>query len=159
MTNSMLLIVLISTIGIAVVYGDGECKIKGLPIKTCCCLGYNNTYFNTKSSGVYTIIGNFCGVNCSNTKAYCDTTSGGGGGWLVVLRRDKQYSTSFYRAWTEYADGFGDLYKEFWFGLNAMRCLTSREYYLQYYCAGKPGPGIVLTITAISQKICLSQRS
>ena len=57
-------------------------------------------------------------------EAYCDTTSGGEG-WLVVQRRDKQYSTSFYRAWTEYADGFGDLYKEFWFGLNAMYCLTN----------------------------------
>ena len=70
-----------------------------------------------QSSGVYTI-GNFCEVKCSNTKAYCDTTSGGGG-WLVVQRRDKQYSTSFHRAWTEYVDGFGDLFKEFWFGLNA----------------------------------------
>ena len=25
-----------------------------------------------------------------------------------------------------YVDGFGDLYKEFWFGLNAMHCLTSK---------------------------------
>ena len=101
----------------------GECQTNGGPIKSCCCLGYNNTYFNTKSSGVYTI-GNFCGVKCSNTKAYCDTTSGGGG-WLVVQRRERRYFTSFHRAWTEYADGFGDLYKEFWFGLNAMHCLTN----------------------------------
>ena len=121
MTNIMLLIVLLSTIGIELVYG--ECQTNNGPIKSCCCLGYNNTYFNTKSSGVYTIA-NFCGVKCSNTKAYCDTSSGGGG-WLVVLRRDKQHSTSFHRAWTEYADGFGDLYKEFWFGLNAMHCLTN----------------------------------
>ena len=117
----MLLIVLLSTIGVVLVYG--ECQTNNGPIKSCCCLGYNNTYFNAKSSGVYTIA-NFCGVKCSNTKAYCDTSSGGGG-WLVVLRRDKQYSTSFYKAWTEYADGFGDLYNEFWFGLNAMHCLTN----------------------------------
>ena len=122
MTNTILLIVLLSTIGIVLVYG--ECQTNDGPIKSCCCLGYNNTHFNTKSSGVYTI-GNFCGVKCSNTKAYCDTTSGGGG-WLVVQRRDKRYSTSFHRAWTEYVDGFGDLYKEFWFGLNAMHCLTSK---------------------------------
>ena len=122
MTNIMLLIVLLSTIGIVLVYG--ECQTNNGPIKSCCCLGYNNTYFNTRSSGVYTIA-NFCGVKCSNTKAYCDTTSGGGG-WLVVQRRDKQYSTSFHRAWTEYADAFGDPYKEFWFGLNAMHCLTSK---------------------------------
>ena len=123
MTN-ILTLILVSTIGIVLVYG--ECKIRGPPIKSCCCLGYNNTYFNTKSSGVYAIIGNFCGVNCSNAKVYCDTTSGGGG-WLVIQRRDIQYNTtSFHRAWTEYADGFGDLYKEFWFGLNAMHCLTSK---------------------------------
>ena len=121
MTNTILLIVLLSTIGIVLVYG--EYQTNDGPIKSCCCLGYNNTNFNAKSSGVYTIA-NFCGVNCSNTKAYCDTTSGGGG-WLVVQRRDKRYSTSFHRAWTEYADGFGDLYKEFWFGLNAMHCLTN----------------------------------
>ena len=56
---------------------------------------------------------------------YCVTTSGGGG-WLLIQRRDKRYSTSFHRAWTEYVDGFGDLNKEFWFGLNAMHCLTSK---------------------------------
>ena len=121
MTNTILLIVLLSTTGIVLVYG--ECQTNDGPIESCCSLGYNNTYFNTKSSGVYTI-GNFCGVKCSNTKAYCDTTSGGGG-WLVVQRRDRRYHTTFHRAWTEYADGFGDLYKEFWFGLNAMYCLTN----------------------------------
>ena len=41
-------------------------------------VGYNNTYFNPKSSGVY-IIANFCRMKCSNTKAYYDTTSGEGG--------------------------------------------------------------------------------
>ena len=122
MTNIITLIVLVSAIGIVLVYG--ECQTNGGPIENCCCLGYNNTYFNTKSSGVYTIA-NFCGVKCSNTKVYCDTTSGGGG-WLVIQRRDKQHSTSFHRDWTEYVDGFGDLHKEFWFGLNAMHCLTSK---------------------------------
>ena len=66
----------------------------------------------------------FCGVNCSMTRVYCDTTSAGGG-WLVIQRRDKQYSTSFHRSWTGYADGFGDLYKEFWFGLRGINCLTT----------------------------------
>ena len=73
---------------------------------------------------MYTIA-NFCGVKCSNTRAYCDTTSGGGG-WLVIQRRDKRYSTNFHRAWTEYTDGFGDLYSEFWYGLNGVHCLTSK---------------------------------
>ena len=122
MTNIIALIVLVSTVGIVLVYG--ECLTGDAPIESCCCLGYNNTHFNARSSGVYTIA-NFCGVKCSNTRAYCDTTSGGGG-WLVIQRRDKRYSISFHRAWGEYADGFGDLNREFWFGLNAMNCLTSK---------------------------------
>ena len=100
-----------------------ECQTNDSPIKNCCRLGYNNTHFNANSPGVYTIA-NFCGVKCSNTRVYCDTTSGGEG-WLVIQRRDKQYSTSFHRSWTEYVDGFGDLYKEFWLGLRGMHCLTS----------------------------------
>ena len=122
MTNIITLIVLASSVGIVLVYG--ECLTNDAPIESCCCLGYNNTHFNVKSSGVYTIA-NFFGVKCSNTRAYCDTTSGGGG-WLVIQRRDKRHSTSFHRAWSEYVDGFGDLNKEFWFGLNAMNCLTSK---------------------------------
>ena len=61
----------------------------------------------------------------AETVTYCDTTSGGGG-WLVIQRREnKNNSISFHRSWTEYADGFGDLYKEFWLGLRGMHCLTS----------------------------------
>ena len=123
MTNIITIIVLVSGIGIVLVCG--ECKTSGPPIKSCCCLGYNNTFFNTKSSGVYATMAHFCGVNCSMTRVYCDTTSAGGG-WLVIQRRDiNYYSTSFHRSWTEYADGFGDLYKEFWFGLRGIHCLTS----------------------------------
>ena len=122
MTNIITLIVLASAMGIVLVYG--ECKVNGPPIKSCCCLGYNNTYFNAKQSGVYATMAHFCGVNCSTARVYCDTTSGGGG-WLVIQRRDKQYNSSFHRSWTEYADGFGDLYKEFWLGLRGMHCLTS----------------------------------
>ena len=121
MTNIITIIVLVSSIGFVLVCG--ECKTNGPPIKSCCCLGYNNTFFNVKSSGVYATMAHFCETNCSMTRVYCDTTSGGGG-WLVIQRRDKQYSTSFHRSWTEYADGFGDLYKEFWLGLRGMHCLT-----------------------------------
>ena len=124
MINIITLIILglVSTMEIVQVYGG--CQTGNDPIESCCCLGYNNTHFNAKGSGVYTIA-NFCGVNCSSTRAYCDTTSGGGG-WLVIQRRDKRYSTSFHRDWTEYVDGFGNLYTEFWIGLSAMHCLTSK---------------------------------
>ena len=122
MTNIITLILLVSAIGIVPVYA--ECQTNDSPIESCCCLGYNNTHFNANSRGVYTIA-NFCGVKCSNTRVYCDTTSGGGG-WLVIQRRDKQHSTSFHKSWTEYVDGFGNLDYEFWFGLRGMHCLTSK---------------------------------
>ena len=122
MTNNIIqLIVLLSTIGIVLVHG--ECRTNNGPIKSCCSLGYNNTHFNTKSSGVYTIA-NFCGVKCSNTRAYCDTTSGGGG-WLVVQRR-QDGSVDFNRDWVDYEDGFGNLTGEFWYGLRPLHCLTNQ---------------------------------
>ena len=121
MTNIITHTVLVSTVGIVLVYG--ECLTNDAPIKSCCCLGYNNTHFNVKSSGVYTIA-NFCGVKCSNTRAYCDTTSGGGG-WLVVQRR-QDGSVDFNRDWVDYEDGFGSLTGEFWYGLRPLHCLTSQ---------------------------------
>ena len=93
------------------------------PIKNCCCLGYNNNNLNIQNSGVY-IIANFCGVKCSNTRVYCDTTSGGGG-WLVVQRR-QDGSFDFNRGWVDYEDGFGSLTGEFLYGLTPLHCLTNQ---------------------------------
>ena len=121
MTTIITLIVLVS-VGIVTV--DGECQPNNGPIENCCCLGYNNSNYNVKSSGVYTIA-NFCGVKCSNTRVYCDTRSGGGG-WTVIQRR-KDGSVDFKnRDWVKYEDGFGDLNGEFWMGLRSMHCLTSQ---------------------------------
>ena len=121
MTTIITLIVLVS-VGIVTV--DGECQPNNGPIENCCCLGYNNNNYNVKSSGVYTIT-NFCGVKCSNTRVYCDTSSGGGG-WTVIQRR-KDGSVEFEkRDWVEYEDGFGNLHGEFWIGLRSMHCLTSQ---------------------------------
>ena len=121
MTNIITLIVLVS-VGIVTV--DGECQPNNGPIENCCCLGYNNNNYNVKSSGVYTIA-NFCGVKCSNTRVYCDTSSGGGG-WTAIQKR-KDGSVEFKkRDWVEYEDGFGNLHGEFWIGLRSMHCLTSQ---------------------------------
>ena len=121
MTTIITLLVLVS-VGIVTV--DGECQPNNGPIENCCCLGYSNSNFNAKSSGVYTIA-NFCGVKCSNTRVYCDTSSGGGG-WTVIQRR-KDGSIDFkQRDWVEYEDGFGNLNDEFWIGLRSMHCLTSQ---------------------------------
>ena len=70
------------------------------------------------------MIENFCGKNCINAEAYCDTSSGGGG-WLVVQRR-QDGSVDFNRTWLEYEDGFGELTGEFWYGLKALHCLTGQ---------------------------------
>ena len=121
MTNIVALIVLLSITRTILVYG--ECQANGGPIESCCCLGYNNTHFNEKSSGVY-IIANFCGVKCSNTKAYCDTSTGGGG-WLVVQKR-QDGSVNFNRGWVDYEEGFGSLTGEFWYGLRPLYCLTNQ---------------------------------
>ena len=114
------LIILVSTVG-SLVYG--ECLTNDAPIESCCCLDYNNTHFNAKSSGVYTIA-NFCGVKCSHTRVYCDTASGGGG-WLVIQRR-QDGNVDFNRDWVDYEDGFGSLTGEFWFGLQPLHCLTNQ---------------------------------
>ena len=121
MTNIVMLKALVCTMGFVLVYA--ECQTNGGPIENCCCLGYNNTHFNTKNSGVY-IIANFCGVKCSNTRVYCDTTCGGGG-WLVVQRR-QDGNVDFNRGWVDYEDGFGSLTREFWYGLRPLHCLTNQ---------------------------------
>lgn len=50
-----------------------------------------------------------------------------GGDWTVIQRRG-QFGNSiyyFFRNWTDYATGFGDVKKEYWIGNHALHALTS----------------------------------
>ncbi|XP_052864094.1 fibrinogen-like protein A [Anopheles cruzii] len=56
--------------------------------------------------------------------AYCQRDVKGGDSWLVIQHRFDG-SISFYRNWKEYRDGFGNIEKQFWIGLERLYQLTS----------------------------------
>jgi len=105
----------------------GGCPISSPLDGSCCEIRGNEAFkFSThiiSKSGVYNI-SNFCGECGYWADGYCDATSGGGG-WLVIQRRIQKYSVNFHRKWDEYENGFGDLSKEFWYGLHPIHCLTN----------------------------------
>ena len=73
-----------------------------------------------RSNGVYTIVPD--GVDAFDV--FCDQTTNGGG-WTVFQKR-LDGSVDFYRNWTDYRRGFGDLSGEFWLGLDKIHRLTSQ---------------------------------
>ncbi|KFB44838.1 AGAP011197-PA-like protein [Anopheles sinensis] len=77
-----------------------------------------------KESGVYSIK---VGGNKELLKGFCEQNSFGGG-WLVIQYRFDG-SLDFYRNWTEYRNGFGNVYQEFWIGLEWLHQLTSQSSY------------------------------
>ncbi|XP_050094809.1 ficolin-1-like [Anopheles aquasalis] len=56
-------------------------------------------------------------------EVYCEQETFGGG-WIVFQFR-YDGSLDFYRGWNEFRDGFGDLNKEFWLGLEKVHQITS----------------------------------
>ncbi|XP_043247315.1 techylectin-5A-like [Amphibalanus amphitrite] len=58
-------------------------------------------------------------------EAYCDMATAGGN-WTVIQRRDDiKPHQDFYLGWTYYKEGFGNVTKEFWWGLEHVYQLTS----------------------------------
>ncbi|KAL5020616.1 hypothetical protein ScPMuIL_002301 [Solemya velum] len=80
--------------------------------------------FNGTTSGVYKIKPQ--GVK-EPFSVYCDIQTEGEG-WTVFQRR-QDGSVDFYRDWTSYETGFGDLMGEFWLGNHYLYSLTSQGSY------------------------------
>ncbi|XP_011405415.1 PREDICTED: ficolin-1-like [Amphimedon queenslandica] len=97
------------------------------------------TIYSTQETGCISNIAHDCkelydqGHTCSGVytikpdefpafEVYCDMSNGSS--WTVFQRR-VDGSVDFYRKWTEYVKGFGDLNGEFWLGLDKIHRLTA----------------------------------
>ncbi|KAL7740821.1 hypothetical protein ACLKA6_013672 [Drosophila palustris] len=74
-----------------------------------------------KTSGIYELI--LPKLNSQPIKVVCDAATRQGG-WTIILRR-MDGSVDFYRNWTEYKTGFGDMDGEFFLGLDKIHALTA----------------------------------
>ena len=89
------------------------------PIRSCCDLRIFPP--DRVPTGVYKMsMGTFATAN-----VYCNMTTDNGG-WIVIQRNRKNSQLSFNKNWREYEEGFGDLNKDFWAGLELMHTLTQR---------------------------------
>ena len=130
----------------------------GTPLRTC----KETLDQGFDESGVYTIDP---GDGHGPFEVYCDMETDGGS-WTVFQRREDG-SVDFYRNWVDYKNGFGDLNKEFWLGLDKISRLTKESSqtlrfdlsdfdgnsrYAQYktFDVGNEASGYFLTITSYS---------
>ena len=72
-----------------------------------------------------------------------------GGGWTVFQRR-MDGSVDFYRNWTDYQQGFGNLSGEFWLGLDKIHRLTSTPTELQVDLQDFEGNSVYAQYTSFS---------
>ncbi|KAG8014623.1 Cdc42-interacting protein 4-like protein, partial [Nibea albiflora] len=77
---------------------------------------------NSTPSGVYTI---YPAGPISPVKVYCDMDTDGGR-WTVIQRR-LDGTENFFRPWSHYNTGFGNVAGEYWLGLENIFLLTMRK--------------------------------
>ena len=99
-----------------------KCSPARITVKSCCDL--TSFPLSKAPSAVYQMNCK-CGGHFTTANVYCDMSTDNGG-WFVIQRNKKDSLVNFNRNWTEYEGGFGDLNKEFWYGLAAINCLTQR---------------------------------
>ena len=75
---------------------------------------------STSPSGKYWLY-----TRTGTVQVFCDMETDGGG-WTVLLKR-QDGSVDFYRNWTDYKSGFGNLEGEHWLGLDNMYLLTHQS--------------------------------
>jgi len=100
------------------------CNPSSVTINSCCDL--TSFPLSVAPSNVYVIdfdCSDVCADNFATQHVYCDMHTVDGG-WTVIQRNRVGSEVSFDRDWVDYEEGFGDLQKEFWYGLKKLHCLT-----------------------------------
>ncbi|KAK4322012.1 hypothetical protein Pmani_007214 [Petrolisthes manimaculis] len=84
------------------------------------------------TSGVYDIYPFTCKCDGEKIRVWCDMETDGGG-WTVFLSRQQQNpQLDFNRTWSEYKEGFGNPYGEYWLGNDNLHFITyGRSYTLR----------------------------
>lgn len=84
--------------------------------------------FGHRKNSIYTIRPYDCCPE-RTVDVFCDLTTDGGG-WTIIQRRAFYWEhEDFFRTWKEYVEGFGQLKKEFWLGLEHIHALTNQSDY------------------------------
>ena len=106
-----------------------------------------------RANGVYTIDPDGTGP----FDVFCDQTTAGGG-WIVFQKR-LDGSVDFYRGWTDYKVGFGDLKGEFWLGLDKINRLTKTGNRLRVELEDTTGDMFAVTSERTKYKLSLGTYS